>query len=220
MIAPSDESYLETKRIRKLGLELDGPFHELASWIGNTYSVQVANIRQDTVIPDDRPRLEVILERSSEVDRFRDAGSINFNEEAQRQVKSEFLSLCCHRGRPFHDKRRLFVVFSALEPVARWEACSKVHQSQLDQIVAELGVPDLWCLRLAFDHLLIFFYTDFQAAGHEASALRGLIESKVKNLIRPHDEFGFFRTDPVVSRVDSKENFDRVYHGSWYNYLR
>lgn len=220
MIAPSDESYLETKRIRKLGRGLDGPFQELAMWIASTYSVRVVNVRQDTVGPDDRPRLEVILERSSEVVRFREIGSINFDQEVQRQVKSEFLSLCRQCGRPFHDERRLFVVFSALEPVARWEACSKIRQSQLDQIVVSLGIPDLWCLRLSFDHLLIFFYTESQAAKNESSALRGQIESKVCSLIRPHDEFGFFQSDRVASRVDSKENFDRVYQGNWFNYLR
>lgn len=220
MIAPSDESYVETKRIRKLGLVLDSSLRELASWIGSEYSVRVLNIRLDTVIPDDRPRIEVILETSPEVNRFRELGSINFDQAAKQRVKAEFLALRQRHGRPFADDRRLFVVFSAFEPVARWEACSHVHQSQLDELTVSIGFPDLWCLRISFDHLLIFFFTASQASKHQQSSLREQIEGMVGSLISPHDEFGYFQSHPVASTLDSKEVFDRDYRGSWFNYLR
>jgi hypothetical protein len=62
MITPADQDYKDTKRVKIHGTPLLPMFEELAEWISVRYGVRVLNIILDTIEPDNRPRLNVVLE--------------------------------------------------------------------------------------------------------------------------------------------------------------
>ena len=97
MITPRDEDYQQTKRLKKTGAPLKSPFKELADWIGTNYGVRVLNVVYDTVIPDNRPRLSVILERQEDALKFRKGALGNFNRIDQKRVQERFESILLER---------------------------------------------------------------------------------------------------------------------------
>jgi hypothetical protein len=134
MIAPTDDDYRDAKRVKTHGAPLPPPFKELAEWIAARYDVHVLNIILDTIEPDNRPRLNVILEWAGEERKFMEDSFPNFDGAKQREIRDKFASLS---GDPVTIKinmARLLVVFSSFEPVARTEANWRVTDHEIEQL--------------------------------------------------------------------------------------
>ena len=43
---------------------------------------------------------------------------------------------------------------------------------------------------------------------------------RTRELLRPHDEFGYLSRWRFAVRFDSKENFDRKYDANWFYYFK
>ena len=93
MIAPSDKDYQQTKQFKKTGALLESPFKHLADWVESTYGVHVLNVVYDTVPPDNRPRLTVVLEFQEDALRFKESAVGNFNRIDQQRIKERFESI-------------------------------------------------------------------------------------------------------------------------------
>lgn len=219
MIMPSDQDYLETKRLKKSGRPLASPFLELADWIASEYDVRVLNIRYDTVIPDKRPRLNVILEWERDQKKFRD-GRGNFDQVKQDSIVEQFKRLLAEQHVRGIVTDRLLVIFSAFEAVARIEANEKVTEADLDRLKRVLANPDLWHISRLFDSATFFFYTAAQAEGYDAKGLRKVYAEEYLRVVKPHDEFGYVAQTGILVAFDSKENFDTNYQSNWFYYYR
>src|SRR5262245_37459463 len=132
MIVPSDPDYQETKRIKLENLPLSWPFNELASHIQAAYDVQVLNIRYDTVMPDDRPRLSVVLEFEHDARKFKTEKTnyFGFDERKQNQVREQFEKIVSISRQSQFTLDRLFVIFQSFEQVARIEANEAITDAQ------------------------------------------------------------------------------------------
>lgn len=219
MIMPSDKDYQETKRLKKSGQVLASPFRELADWIASEHYVRVLNIHHDTVIPDRRPRLNVILEWERDQEKFQDRRG-NFDQTKQDRILKQFKRLLVEQHIQGTVTDRLFVIFSAFEAVARIEANEKVTEADLDSLKRALANPDLWHISRLFDSATFFFYTAAQAEGYEAKGLRKVYAEEYLRLVKPHDEFGYVARTGILVAFDSKENFDTNYQGNWYYYYK
>ncbi len=219
MIMPSDKDYRETKRLKKSGRPLPSPYRELADWIASAYGVQVLNIRYETVIPDSRPRLNVILEWERDQKKFTDRRG-NFDQGKENQIREQFERLLVEQRVREIETERLFVIFSAFERVARIEANEKVTEADLDRLKRALANPDLWHISRLFDSATFFFYTIAQAEGYEVKGLRTPYAEEYLRLVKPHDEFGYVARTGILVTFDSKENFDTNYQSNWFYYYR
>jgi hypothetical protein len=220
MIIPSDEDYQQTKRIKKTGARLESPFKELADWVSANYGVHVLNVVYDTIAPDDRPRLSVILETKEDALKFRNDAFSSFNTIDQKRVEEHFQAILS-RQRNLHFKVEcLFVIFVAFEPVARIEANEKVTDEEIDRLKAKLANEELWEISRCFDSVTFFFYTDAQVKQHEAAGLKDVYAQEYSHLVQPHDEFGYLQKRGVSVYFDSKENFDTNYESNWYYYYK
>ena len=220
MILPSDQDYLQTKRLKKEAIPLEGPFRELAAWVSSTYQVSVLNILHDIVAPDARPRLRIILEFTCDALKFREANSINFDSAKQTAICDHFLTLLPQHGNHRFKVNGLFVVFSAFEDVARIEANARVTKRELEILQTRLANETLWLIRTAFDGVIFFFHTDAQVKETEGSVLRETFAQEYARLVEPYDEFGYLRRRGIAVGFDSKENFDTKYQSNWFYYFR
>lgn len=220
MITPSDDDYQQTKQIKKSGRTLESPLKELADWFEATYEVPVLNVFYDTVVPDDRPRLNIVFDKESDALKFRNGPLGNFNKIDQKRVSEQFSSILEQRGRHNIKTKDLFVIFTAFEPIARVEANESVSEKEIDALKKGLGNEDLWKISRLFDSVTFMFYTDDQAK--EASQ-QGLLEKylhEYSKLVAKYDEFGYHEHRPVSASFDSKENFDTNFQSNWYYYYK
>jgi hypothetical protein len=71
MISPSDNDYKDAKLVKQGKKGLPSVFKELAIWVQKEFDVGVLNIYYDLITPDNRPRLNVILEFNQDENKFR-----------------------------------------------------------------------------------------------------------------------------------------------------
>jgi len=218
MIAPSDDDYRQTKRLKISGAQLTSPFLELADWINARYGVRVLNLVLDTIDPNDLARLNVIFESTEEKRQFLDRNGINFDASKQAEIRDKFRSVTDDITSHRHDLARLLVIFSAFEPVARTEANWLIADSAIQQLKDSLNDRNLWEIRRGFECATFFLYTDSQVKDYEAAGTRGRFMQAWAKLAAPHDEFGYLAKRPLIVLLDSKETFDTVYKSNWFYY--
>lgn len=218
MITPRDEDYLQTKIIKRTGASLESPFKELAAWIAAQYGVHVLNVVYDTVIPDNRPRLSVVLESEADVARFRAGALVNFNAIDQKRVKERFESTIAEQNDRRFPTAGLFVIFAAFEPVARAEANESIPEQEVHDLQARLANEELWEISRWDEHVTFFFYTDDQVKRAQALGLTEKYAKEYARLVERYDEFGYLKKRGISVAFDSKENFDNNYEGTWHHY--
>jgi hypothetical protein len=218
MITSSDCEYIETKKIKKGEVSLAPPFDELAACISTKYNVEVLNVIYDRIIPDDRPRLEVVLEWGKDKNKFIEGEFGNFNKVLQGEVKSMFIDIVEKDSLHQFECDKLFVIFSEFECIAKEEANSRVSDSDIDELKVELSNPAVWKIRPRFGSVTIFLYTDSQLLECEKSGRKANYSEKYLAIVKMYDEFGYINNISV--ELDSKENFENTFKGSWFNYDR
>jgi len=222
MVDPSDPDYAETKLVKHGEHVLTPLFKELADWIAAAYpGVAVLNIYYDKVASTAKlvlPRLDVIFEWEDEKKLFC-VDYWNFDPLKQAAIATKFKELLKHHREQSFDTNRLLVVFSAFEPVARLEAIWRVQPDQLAQLQSKMNNPAIWQIRGDFGGIGVFFYTDAQLKSLQRD-LKAECSDAYAEIISVYDEFGYFQRKPAQVTFDSKENFDKNYHGNWFYYDR
>jgi hypothetical protein len=218
MIAPSDDDYRQTKRLKISGARLPSPFLELADWINAHYGVSVLNPVLHTIDPNDLARLNVIFESTEEKRQFLDMNGINFDASKQAEIRDEFKSVANDITSHRYDLARLLLIFSAFEPVARTEANWLIADSAIQQLKDSLNDRNLWEIRRGFECATFLLHTDSQVKAYEAAGTRDRFMQAWAKLAAPHDKFGYLARRPLSVLLDSKETFDTVYKSNWFYY--
>lgn len=213
MVSPWDQEYLDTKRIKEGLRHLSDKDAKAAQWISETYGVSVINIVLDQPVGLSSPRIQVILDRQSDMPTFKDG--FNFSAKRQREISAQLSTM----GYP-HTEAGLLVVFSSFESVALWDINNSVTRSDERDLLKRIGDPTLWTLHRCTSGTTFFFYTD---ADKDAAIRLGLLPRYSRaycELLSKYDDFGYLDPNTYKVAFDSKETFKKVYGESWFNYDR
>jgi hypothetical protein len=177
------------------------------------------NILYDRVIPDNRPRLYVMLDLEEHVRKFTRGAWFNYDPTIQDEILGHFRSLIRQqRRRREFDIKGLFVVFGSVEHIARMEANDRVPEEEIQALQERLNNPDLWLIRPSFDSVVFFFYTELQAKRYERKGLKDVYAREYGQLVDPYDPLGYLQRRGISVRFESKEGFNKKFHGSWFGY--
>jgi hypothetical protein len=218
MITSLDAEYIQTKKLKNGQTTLSPPFDELALWISAAYQVEVLNIIYDRVIPDDRPRLQIILEFGKDKNKFIGDEFGNFNKTIQTKIKDKFIEIITRDNIENFGYDMLFVVFSEFDRVAIEEANSKVTDRDLEDLKNEFNNPYIWKIRPRFGSVTVFLNTEEQQKECEKRGCETIYSEKYLSKVKKYDEFGYISS--IIVELDSKENFEKRYQGSWFYYDR
>ena len=202
MIKISDKEYKDTKRIKQGKMHLVAPFDELAQWISSTWNVVVLNVMYDYERNVHRPRLQIILEHESHLETF--LSGVNFDLGKQNAISTKFLEIIGRDKTHRFDVDKLLVVFSAFAPLAMEEADSQISNREIKNLKKQIGNPDLWEISRFSVHVTFFFFTDDQVKRYENEGKKTLFAKMYFDLLKPHDEFGYFDEEIFVVNFDSK----------------
>ena len=207
MISPHDDDYKQTKLIKRTGAQLASPFRELADWVGANYGVHVLNVIYDTITPDDRPRVNVVLETEEDEMMFRRGPLRSFNEIDQKRVQEQWVSILSQQRDRRFNVEGMFVIFGSFERVAREEANDNVTNEEISRLKEILANDALWEIDRCFDSVTFFFYTDAQVNQFKAAGLIEEYAREYARIVQVHDEFAYLQKRGVAVYFDSKENF-------------
>lgn len=231
---PSDKEYQQTKRI-KLGIEkMKAEFVALADWIDATFEVKTINIIYDTLY-DKQPRLQICFEYQSEKNVFLTNDTSYFDKTKQKLIAEKFkqtikqqnlnepnslLNLFKPKQKGKYNTSNVFVIYGAFEPVAKQEAAGKITTKLTDKFKESFNNPDIWTISIGFTYPTFFMFTDEKVKEYDTPEIRKIWSDKFYDLIKPFDEFNYFKRDEIEVYVDSKENFDNNYSSNWYYYYK
>jgi hypothetical protein len=207
----------------------------LAEWIFQQYGSKVLNIYYDKVkARPSFPRLSIIFEFKEDRSKFCDQkGDLYFfNEDKQKAIAAKFKELLESQKGNFINKivarlknikyktKDLLVTFTEYISPAKWAINSAISREEIQQLKEELNDPDIWEISRCFEYVTFFFYTDDQVAQAKSTDYIKHLAAKYFELLKNHDQFGYFQLDTFEIRVDSKENFDNNYESSWFYYYK
>ena len=235
-VKPSDADYLRAKQIKQGQSHLDPVYDGFVERFRQQYGVSLLAVTLDTF---DRPRgqgmtprLGVVLERTSQYRSFL-RSPFNFDKEKQNATAILFTeSLPGANLRAMFGLRprllqagvragEIFVYFVDFERVAKWEVHDRAAGGGLKEFAASLDIGDqFWCIQRFAGPPIVFVQTDDQARALEASALASNWADTYFEIAKRHDEFGYLKRAEIVIRVDSRENFEANFSGSWYYYFK
>lgn len=218
---PWENDYQQTKLVKQGAVAMPPTFCELAEWIGRRFDVPVPlNIFYDRSEPLHGPRLQVIFEHKLIADDFRIDRVLNFDPVKQAEVKARYLQLLGDGVMAANDAERLFVIFSAFEPAARWEANSRMTPGRINDVLKLLSSTVIWKIHPGFGCAIIFVHTDAQLKMTEGGNFRDRCRNAYTAILGQFDDFGYFQEHPIELTFDSRENFEAKYNGSWFAYDR
>ena len=236
MIMPSDKEYKATKQILLGKSTMNPEFRKLADYIDHAFGVKTINIIYDTIDKEKRPRLNICFEFESEKQSFNENnGHFTFDSKKQKVIAKKFKqtleeqNILKRKGLfDFFKTSRIkkyktdkvWVYYSAFEPIAKIEANENVPQDKIIQLKKELNCADLWEISRAFSGITFFLYTEEQVKYYENNETRKIWADKYFDLLEPYNEFGYFQREKLNLYLDSKENFDNNYKSNWYYYYK
>jgi len=235
MILPSDKEYTQTKRII-LGAERMKPeFVPLAEWIDKTFDVKTINIIYDT-LDNKTPRIQICFEYEKEKNMFLNHDISYFDKSKQKAIgqkfseiikqqeisknSSSFSNIFGFNKDDIYLTDNVFVIYGALEPVAKLEATYKITQKQTEEFIKSFDNKDIWTISIGFTIPTFFMFTDEKVKEYDKPEIKAMWADKFFDFVKPFDEFNYFKRTDIQVYLDSKENFDKNYEGNWYYYYK
>jgi hypothetical protein len=220
MTSPIDNEYKLTKLIKQGKSKMNEEFRQLAIWIDHKYRVKTMNIIYDKIEKETRPRLNIIFEMSDKSELF--GTRSGFDEVKQYEIASQFeKDVNSSMTLAKYDTLNILIVFSAFEPIAKTETYWRVSKDEINGLQMALNMNDLWTIHLnTFDSPTFFFYTEKQVKKYSNNEIKQLLTKKCFEVIKKFDDFNYFQEGQFLVQIDSKENFESNYKGSWFNYDR
>ena len=218
MITPADKEYKVAKKIKKGEKEIPYPYSILAEWLQSKYSVNVLNVSYNKIEPDHRPRLSIDLETEADQKVFeRSRFCVDSKKSADVIKKFKEIASKASLDLSFDN---IFAIFSAFEHVARDEANENVPDKLANKLISEFEQENIWCIQKLFSSLIVFYYSETEKEHAIKSGMINKFANSYSKIIEPYDEFGYLASNPIIPEIDSKENFDKNYQGSWFYYWR
>jgi hypothetical protein len=164
--------------------------------------------------------LQIILEYEEDHQKFKREPLGNYIESEQNDIRNKFKEKVQRNKSAEYSLEKLFVIFSAFEPIAIEEAYSRVSEAMLEKLRKKLKDFQLWKIRPSFGSVTFFFEKEAHIKLMNKKEAKLLFSKLYMELIKPFDEFGYLNEDKLIIHIDSKEHFDTAYKGSWFNYDR
>jgi len=215
MIISDDKEYIESKLIKQGKSKIRKEFTQFINWIYEEYEIKPLNVTYEIIELTNRPRIMIILEFEQEKNKFlRDR--FFPDKEKEKNIHSWLVNNLA----PNFNLDNLFIVFSDFESIAKQEATSKIPTQMIEELEEELNLKDLWKIFKFWYIPTFFFYKDNQIEEYSKNGIEKYLANCYFDLLKEFDEFDYIKREDFKIKLDSKENFDKNYNGSWFAYTR
>lgn len=213
-----DREYKLTKLIKKGQATLADEFIELAKWIASTYDIEILNFIHDTIENTSRPRLQLIFEFEKDAEKIRSV--YGFGTTKQLRMSATFIKLISERLQK-HKADNNWIVITSFEQPAKEEARWAISKSEIEILESKLKLRELWKIYPGMNYSpTFFFFTNEQVQHFSSNGMKEYFAKKYFEILKCHDEFGYYQENDFTIELESKENFESHYENSWFNYDR
>jgi hypothetical protein len=219
MITSIDPEYKDTIDVLRGERTLPEISQRLIKWINKEYEVQAINVYYDKIIPDDRPRIQIIFENSEDNAKFRENGIGNYLVEKQKAIAEKYIELVKELGlKDSYRTDNVFVCYSEFSSIYRSNIYNSVPKDQLEELFQKYKNQHVWQIQVYGSGLIVFFYTNDEKNSRDNDKMIENLQDEYFSLLKPFDEFGYLNKTWV--KKESKEDFDKIYEGNWFYWSR
>lgn len=219
MITNFDPEYKDTLELKKGERILPEISKRLISWINNEYEVNAINIYYDRIIPDDRPRIQVIFENFSDVSKFSENGYGNYLPDKQKAISKKYIELVKElKLNKTHPTNNVFVSYSEFSNMYNSSIYYSVPKNELNKLIEKYQSEIVWQIRIDGSWIVVFFYTNRERDNAKNDLMIENLKNDYYTILKPYDEFNYL--DRTWIKRESKEDFDTIYKGNWFYWGR
>lgn len=219
MITSLDDEYKDTMEVKKGKRILPEISERLIKWINKEYEVHAINIYYDKIIPDDRPRIQIIFENSKDQEKFQENGIGNYLPEKQKAISTKYIELVNELNlRDTHRTDNVFVCYSEFSSIYKSNIFEAVPKNELNVLFEKYKSELVWHIHVYGSGLIVFFYTNDQKDNSDNDMVIENIRNEYFSILKPFDEFDYLNKTWV--KRESKEDFDTIYKGNWFYWSR
>ena len=219
MITNFDPEYKDTLELKKGERILPEISKRLISWINNEYEVNAINIYYDRIIPDDRPRIQVIFENFSDVSKFSENGYGNYLPDKQKSISKKYIELVKElKLNKTHPTNNVFVSYSEFSNMYNSSIYYSVPKNELNKLIEKYQSEIVWQIRIDGSWIVVFFYTNRERDNAKNDLMIENLKNDYYTILKPYDEFNYL--DRTWIKRESKEDFDTIYKGNWFYWGR
>jgi|GEM_PF-5619878 len=217
-MTPIDIQYKTTKLIKKGEASLSSEFIDLTNWIEREYDVKVLNLVHDTIENTNQPRLRIILEYEDDAKKL--SSLYGFGTSYQLEKSAPFIQLVTEKLIRSNTEK-ICIVITSFERAAKEEAIWAISKSEIETLHSEINIPELWKIHTEiFCTATFFLFTNEQVQQFSRNGMKEYFQQKYFELLKRHDEFEYYQKDEFSIELESKENFEKIYENSWFNFDR
>ena len=227
MITPFDESYKRTKDIKDGIKAIEPHYNNFVNWLEKTY-VKPMNIFCDVFVTNE-PIIDIILEFENDLIKYKLDNITRFNIQgnlkkeilkAFKEMVDEPLFRAFNKKRNYNFMKKTILNIGIFEEIVKKEIIINIKQEEIDTLMKQINNQELWTISKNFSRTVFFVYTEEQLQKYKAD--HKTIEEwteKYIEIIKRYDEYNYYKGCYEIN-LDSKENFNKKYEGSWFYYWR
>lgn len=221
MVLLDDELYQETKSIVLGEHKRSELLNELSDWCMKRYSISILNIQFSKLAAEGNAnlyRLYIIVQNTEDFDRMYTA-PFKLNEVYDQQIADEFRRLASKYQYTDNTNLRRFIVrFNDFSEEAKTDANWQAIEAAKELITSRY--PTVWHIEAIFSSSVVFYYSDNDISENEKAGIGQKIVDDYYSILKKYDELNYFTPENFVIKFDSKENLDKNYQGSLFNYTQ
>jgi hypothetical protein len=215
--------YQQVRAAKKGRAQLPFVLAELQRWISNAYHVRVLYIEYDRIDigpHQGRPRLQLFVETTSDLVVLQE-DRLTLRPGVVLSIRIAFASILdMAETHEEYDAEDVHVVAEAFSKESVRRAVAKFLDVDRQRCISDVADPRVWDISGFGGSVVVFYATDRMVAEGGKSGLDLRVKQLCFNAIKAYDEFDYFTFEDFDLRFDSKENFDKNFRGSWFNYWR
>jgi hypothetical protein len=88
------------------------------------------------------------------------------------------------------------------------------------EFVQKLSNNAIWTIAPTLDYATVYLYTNADVERYINTSIVNDWQDKYFDFLKTFDALNIYRKEQFILLLDSKENFDTIYGGSWYHFYK
>jgi hypothetical protein len=221
MLFGNDHLFSQAKLAKQGRPPVPSVLNELRAWIVDEFGVSVVHVVFDHVdigLSKGRPRLNVILETDADYESWK-PNVVGIRPDVKSRVLARIAELAASEPQTY-DTDDVFLILDNFAEECLGRACTQVVKRDAGQIIESFPNAPLWAIDGFSRNLVVFFEAEKDIAVHTKSGACAEISKCCFDAVKQYDEFGYLNDSTFRLRFDSRENLNKKYGGSLFNYWR
>lgn len=224
MVRLDYDLYIQTRNVLLGKEKLHPATAEFLKWINNRYSINAINLEFSKFNKKEADkyshRLDIIVNSKKDYNSMFVSNGLRYNEDYRKEIADKFIYYAKKYKHPIKNAKKIWVCYTDFSVEIKTDTNRKAMEEAKPIIKDHYKDIMLWDMFTAFESVVVFYMHDSNIQEYSANGISQRIKQDYFDLLKKHDELGYYTPDNSIIDFDSKENLDKNYEGNLFYYFR